>query len=215
MTGGGHSVGFLISAMALESRLARALRRAVFLVSPAALTNPCHTRTTRAEKLDRRTSVTFRSRDVLHENILHQNSVPFHAGVHHLSLSPVSRWNSSLFKPVLPVMTPTWEIFGVYRLQDGRQVVCTNPMTPAEVGAYQSHPDTFFGVQLSHAKNAKDPLELFDFFYGAYKHSTREKLLSFLSGSKEFEELRSSSDEELLFRVCEQWVYGAIRHSGS
>lgn len=111
------------------------------------------------------------------------------------------------------VMEQKWEIFGVYRLQNGQQIICTNPMTKAEIVAYQSHPDTFFGVPLSVNKRSNDPLELYDFFYESYRKSNRETLLSFLKDDPEYERLKLLSDEEILAKNCERWVYGAMKPS--
>ncbi len=102
------------------------------------------------------------------------------------------------------------KIYGVYQLKNGSQIICSNPMTDEELLAYKWHPESFFGVPLRQGRQAKDPLELFDFFYESYKHSPRERLLEFVRNRPDFEELKNLSDAELLISCCEGWVYSLM-----
>ena len=102
------------------------------------------------------------------------------------------------------------KVYGIYRLKDGKQVICTNPLADDELHAYKRHPDTFFGVPLSQAKQANNPLELYDFFYESHRNSPKEKLLEFLKNRKDFDRLKDLSHEELLITCCETWVYSAL-----
>lgn len=102
-------------------------------------------------------------------------------------------------------------MYGAYRLENGKRIICTVPLTDDELRAYKKYPDTFFGVPLHQGRKANDPLELYDFFYEAYKKSSREKLLSFLKERTDIEELKKLNDEELLVTCCEGWVYSAIK----
>jgi hypothetical protein len=102
------------------------------------------------------------------------------------------------------------KIFGVYRLDNGKQVICTNPMSDEEVLAYQKYRDTFFGVSLNQSGEAKDPMELFDFFYNSYKKTPPDKLLEFMKNASDLEALRKLSSEELLVTYCERLVYSII-----
>lgn len=105
------------------------------------------------------------------------------------------------------------KVFGAYRTNDGKQVICTNPITEEELIAYRRQPDTFFGVHLKQGKKARDPLDLFDFFHESYKNCPRKKLLSFLENRPDFDKLRSLTTEELLIICCEGWVYSAVTSS--
>jgi hypothetical protein len=105
------------------------------------------------------------------------------------------------------------KIFGVYRTKEGKQVICTNPITDEELIAYRRQPNTFFGVHLKQGKKAQDPLDLFDFFYDSYKNCTRKKLLSFLENRPDFEKLKNLTTEELLITCCEGWLYSAVTSS--
>jgi hypothetical protein len=102
------------------------------------------------------------------------------------------------------------KIFGVYRLDNGKQVICTNPMSDEEVLAYQRYPDTFFGVPLNQSGEAKDPMELFDFFYNTYKKTPPEKLLEFMKNASDIEELKKLSPKELAITYCERLVYSIV-----
>ena len=102
-------------------------------------------------------------------------------------------------------------MFGVYRTREGNRIICTNPITEEELIAYRRQPDTFFGVHLKQGRKAKDPLDLFDFFYESYKECARERLLSFLQTRADFESLKNLNNEELLITCCEGWVYSAMQ----
>lgn len=109
------------------------------------------------------------------------------------------------------VMESERKVMGVYKLPDGSQIMVTSPMTHEEWIAYKRHPDTFFGIEISTTRNARDPMELFDFFYESYRKSPRNKLLEFVAGYSDFENLQKLSDEELLITCCERWAYSAMR----
>jgi hypothetical protein len=83
-------------------------------------------------------------------------------------------------------------------------------MTEEELIAYRRQPDTFFGVTLKQTQKARDPLDLFDFFYEGYKKTPRERLLEFVKSRADFDVLLKLSDEELLISYCEGLVYSAM-----
>lgn len=103
--------------------------------------------------------------------------------------------------------------YGTYRLADGRSIIVTAPLTPDELTAYRRHPDTFFGITKQQAKRIDDPLELFDFFFATYRQSSREKLLEFMAGWPDIEELKVKETSELAIRYCEGLVYTTIANS--
>ncbi len=102
------------------------------------------------------------------------------------------------------------KIFGVYQLNNGRQAMCTNPISDEELQAYRKYPDTFFGVSLNHSKEAKEPMDLFDFFFNSYKQTPPEKILEFMKNSPDIEELKKLSPDELLITYCERLVYSVV-----
>ena len=100
--------------------------------------------------------------------------------------------------------------YGVYRLHDGKQLICINPMSDEEMRAYKKYPDTFFSVPLNQSQEVKDPMELFDFFYNSYKNTPTEKLLEFMKNSSDIESLKKLSHEELSITYCERLVYSSV-----
>ncbi len=97
-----------------------------------------------------------------------------------------------------------------YQLENGKNIICTVPVTDEEIQAYKRYPDTFFGVPRQQGRKTENPLELYDFFYESYKKSPREKLLEFMKDRSDIEELKKLNDEELLVTCCEGWVYSIL-----
>jgi hypothetical protein len=100
--------------------------------------------------------------------------------------------------------------YGTYKLADGRSIIVSAPLSDDELTAYRRHPDTFFGIAKETPKRIDDPLELFDFLYATYGQSSREKLLEFMAGSPDIEELKTLDTNELAIRYCEGLVYATI-----
>jgi hypothetical protein len=84
---------------------------------------------------------------------------------------------------------------------DSREAyVCPRVLTDLEMRAWRSHPDTFFGVVSQNGRNITSPFELFDFILNSYKDTARDRLLEFLSDSKDIEYLRTL-DQKALAKV--------------
>ena len=107
------------------------------------------------------------------------------------------------------------KVWAVYRLDNGKQVICTCPLSDKELEAFLEHPDTFFGVHKKHKSEARDPLDLFDFFHSVYSKTSKEKLLAFMERHHDYQKLKSESQEELAITYCERLVYEAIRREGN
>lgn len=93
---------------------------------------------------------------------------------------------------------------------DQRHIV-TAQLSDAEMAAYKSHPETFFGRVVSVSKNTEDPMDLYEFFINGYKDTPREKLLEFMNSSPDIEVLKKLPDDELLFVYAERLTHGAMR----
>ena len=100
------------------------------------------------------------------------------------------------------VVEPERKAYGTYRLQDGRHVVCNAPLTEAELAAYRRSPETFFGVMRHVSAEITEPLDCFDFFWGVYSRSTREKLLEFMRGWFDAATLSALPQKELAEIYC-------------
>lgn len=103
------------------------------------------------------------------------------------------------------------EVTGVYRLEDGRQVIATCPLTPEELAAYRRHPDTFFGTYLRQGRVAETPLDLYEFFLESYGKTPKEGLLKLMEDHRDIESLHSLSQEELAKTYCERLAEAAAR----
>lgn len=101
-------------------------------------------------------------------------------------------------------------VYGAYRLIDGRSIIATSPLTDEEFTAYKRHPDTFFGVYIKQGKEAKSPLELFDFFYDGYQSTPKEWLLEFMKDHPDYESLKKEPQKELAIIYCERLVCSVI-----
>jgi hypothetical protein len=67
----------------------------------------------------------------------------------------------------------------IFELANGRNTLVSVNLTDAELAAYQSHRDTFFGTYDTRAKGPmKDPLELYDWFHKSYAQASTEQLLA-------------------------------------
>jgi len=102
------------------------------------------------------------------------------------------------------------EIVGAYHTSAGENILITYPMTEEEFAAYERQPETFFGVPQKPNKNAKTPLDLFDFFYGVYKSSPRDRLLKFMKYWPNYDILKDAPTEELAITYCESLVQYAF-----
>lgn len=101
-------------------------------------------------------------------------------------------------------------VYGAYRLEDGRSIIATCPLSDDELLAYKKHPDTFFGVYQPVGRKINDPMELFDFFYNSYCQTPKERLLEFMKDHPDYEKLKHESQEELAIIYCERLVYSVM-----
>lgn len=100
------------------------------------------------------------------------------------------------------VMERERKAYGTYRLQDGRHIICTSPLTDTELAAYKRSPDTFFGVIKEVSKEIIEPLDCYDFFWQVYSKSSREKLLEFTSTWPDHAALSQLDQKELARNYC-------------
>lgn len=98
--------------------------------------------------------------------------------------------------------------FCAYQLADGRSVMCTVPLSDVESARYRQSPDTFFGVIKHVSKGVKYPMDMYDFLYGSYSKTPRDKLLEFMAQWPEIEAWRDLSQEELAKRYCARMAEG-------
>jgi len=94
-------------------------------------------------------------------------------------------------------------VMGAYQTATGTFMV-TCPLTDAEFAAWKRHPETFFGEVRQHSRRAENWLELAKFFYETYQHTERNKLLEWIKGVPDYEDLCKLSQKELAVVYCER-----------
>ena len=94
---------------------------------------------------------------------------------------------------------------------DNGKHIMTAELSDSEMEAYRSHPETFFGRTVQVSKNAEDPMDLYAFFLNGYKETSREKLLEFMHGAPDLEELKKLPEDELRYTYAERLTYWAMR----
>ena len=97
----------------------------------------------------------------------------------------------------------------IHKFEDGSTKIGSYDLSDLELQAYRKYPDTFFGVYKKQDNRANDALELYDFFYGVYKNTAKEKLLKFLKNHRDINKFKEMSQEELAKVYCEILVYSA------
>lgn len=95
--------------------------------------------------------------------------------------------------------------YGVFRTEDGKNLMARCPLTDDELAAYREHPETFFGVLKSNPKPITDPLELYDWFFAQYRNTPKEKLVEFM-GESASAAMRELPQSELARLYCESLV---------
>jgi hypothetical protein len=103
------------------------------------------------------------------------------------------------------------EATGIYRLNDGKQLMATSPLTPNELAAFKRHPDTFFGAHLKQGRKVESPLDLFDFMFESYKDTPKEKLFEFMKTHPNIASLRKMPQTELAILYCELMAESVAR----
>ena len=101
-------------------------------------------------------------------------------------------------------------VYGIYKIEDGKTIMATCPLSNNELLAYRKYPDTFFGVYRPACKKANSPLELFDFFHKVYSHTPKVNLLELMRNHQDYERLKQESQKELVVIYCERLVYAAM-----
>lgn len=85
---------------------------------------------------------------------------------------------------------------------DGR--VLTKQMSEDEMDDYRSHPEAYFGIVQRRPKEAKSYYELFEFFLGAYKNTSKERLLELMKDAPDIDLLKNMNQADLAIEYCER-----------
>jgi hypothetical protein len=97
-----------------------------------------------------------------------------------------------------------------FSFDTGESIVVNLPMSDSERLVYKQYPDTFFGVLTSAPQAQQSPLELYDFFFEAYKQTPKERLLEFMADAPDLNHLKTLSQKELASIYCERSVHAVL-----
>lgn len=86
-------------------------------------------------------------------------------------------------------------------------------LSDAEIRAYKSHPETFFGRVEQQAGNIDNPIDMFEWFLDVYKDTPRNKILEWLNNAPDIKELRKLQDEELRLIYAERCALGTMKRT--
>jgi len=100
------------------------------------------------------------------------------------------------------VMEREKKVFGVYRVSSGEQVMCSIPISDAELKLYQRSPETFFGVVKHVGKQIETPFDAYDFIANSYLKSTKENLLEWMKDWPNNEDFKDLRQPELAKYYC-------------
>jgi hypothetical protein len=81
-------------------------------------------------------------------------------------------------------------------------------LSDSELAAWRRHPATFFG-QISRNRTCETVLDLYDFFMGTYSKTPKAKLLEFLAGAHDIDQLAELDQVELASVYCERLAANA------
>ena len=99
----------------------------------------------------------------------------------------------------------------IYNMEDGTSAIYKGPLSAAEMRAYKAHPETFFGRVQHVGGNINEPIEMFEFMYGSYKTTPREKILDWMKGAPDIDELARLPDEDLRLVYIERCVASVMK----
>lgn len=102
------------------------------------------------------------------------------------------------------------KVFCSLRLDNGKSIICTWPLSDLEMAAWRRHPDTFFGELGQRTTKVDTPLELYDFFFKSYRDTPKERLLEFMVEAPDYAELAKLDQAKLASIYAERCVYGAL-----
>lgn len=107
------------------------------------------------------------------------------------------------------------KVYGALYFEDGAAEILAWDMPEAELNAWRRHPDTFFGEPARKSNQAKDPLDLYQFFYGSYSKTPHAKLLELLYDAPDLEQLSTKSLDQLASIYAERLTLSVMARQAS
>ncbi len=96
---------------------------------------------------------------------------------------------------------------GIYRLENGQRVLVAHELTERELSAWKRHPKTFFGQYEEEHDPPTNWLEMAEFLYRSYSHTSKERLLEFMAAHEDIQSMAALSQEELAVIYCESMAW--------
>lgn len=109
------------------------------------------------------------------------------------------------------VAEPEKKVYLAFHTDDGKSSILTAELSDAELAAYKTHPQTFFGKIVRPPGRADTPMEMFDFFLYGYRNTPRERLLELLVNAPDLDELKQQSTEDVRLVYAERCTYRAMQ----
>jgi hypothetical protein len=108
------------------------------------------------------------------------------------------------------VMEPERKAYCGVTYEDSTSHLVTWELSDEEMAAWRKFPDTFFGEVGQRNTKAESPLELYDFFLGAYRKTSKERLLEFMATANDIEVLKKLDQPSLASVYAERLVNGVL-----
>ncbi len=96
---------------------------------------------------------------------------------------------------------------------DGRGIIFRAPLSDSELAAWKRHPETFFG-EISRDRRSETVLDLYDFFMETYTKTPKARLLEFLAGAPDIDQLAELDQADLASVYCERLAANAYSRAG-
>lgn len=97
-------------------------------------------------------------------------------------------------------------VFGVYRTEEGRHLICANDLSEPELAAYRRSPNTFFGVIKEGPAKINEPMDAYEFFWGTYGETSKEKLIEFTKDWPDAAALHKLDQKRLAQVFCARYA---------
>ncbi|AZO85926.1 preprotein translocase subunit SecA [Stutzerimonas stutzeri] len=114
------------------------------------------------------------------------------------------------------VMSEQREAWCVVCSDEQQRFMIKVPLSDEELQAHAQHPATFFGAidRSAGRSGPKTGLDWFDFLWGTYSNSTKEKLIELMSHAPDIERLKTMTQEDLATEYCARMANAMLNKEG-
>jgi hypothetical protein len=108
------------------------------------------------------------------------------------------------------VMESEQAAYCILSFVDGKTSLYKFNLSETEMAVWQKYQNTFFGEVVRHTIKSNNPLDQYDCFYNTYRHTSKERLLEFLTKASDINDLRQLDQSTLASIYAERLVCGLI-----